>query len=143
MPPAGMPRPAEPAVDAFLSWLQTELDASAARHPNPGRPETLHRLNCTEYRNAIRDLLSLDLDVAHYLPADDSSYRFDNIGGALKMSQSLPERYLAAGKYDWQATAASSGRTRYGRPSVTHSGASRRRAGTAATNARGRGRGGL
>jgi hypothetical protein len=55
-------------------------------------------LNRTEYRNAIRDLLALDIDVVDFLPADDSSYGFDNIGGVLRMSQSLLERYLTAAK---------------------------------------------
>jgi mono/diheme cytochrome c family protein len=98
MPPAGMPRPPETSSDAFVPWLQTELDSAAARNPNPGRTETLHRLNRTEYHNAIRDLLTLDIDVTEYLPADDSSFGFDNIGGALNISQSLLERYLAAAR---------------------------------------------
>jgi mono/diheme cytochrome c family protein len=98
MPPAGLPRPAEPATDAFVSWLETRLDAAFAARPNPGRTEPLHRLNRTEYQNAIRDLLALDIDAADHLPADDSSYGFDNIAGALTISQSLLERYLAAAR---------------------------------------------
>ena len=66
--------------------------------PNPGRTETLHRLNRAEYRNTIRDLLGLELDIADFLPADDSSYGFDNIAGVLRMSQSLMERYLTAAR---------------------------------------------
>ena len=98
MPPAGMPRPDEPTTDRFVSWLQTELDRFAAAHPNPGRTEPLHRLNRTEYHNAVRDLLALDIDVADYLPADDSSYGFDNIASALNISQSLLERYMTAAR---------------------------------------------
>ena len=98
MPPAGMPRPDEPALDRFVSYLETALDAAAAAHPNPGRTEALHRLNRTEYRHAIRDLLALDIDVADFLPADSASYGFDNIAGALTVSQSLLERYLAAAR---------------------------------------------
>ena len=64
--------------------------------PNPGRTEPFHRLNRTEYRNAVRDLLALDLDVSSMLPADDASYGFDNIAGVLKMSPTLMEQYLAA-----------------------------------------------
>ena len=96
MPPAGRPRPDNAANQAFVSWLEVELDRAATANPNPGRTETFHRLNRAEYRNVIRDLLDLDIDVNEHLPADDASYGFDNMAGALKLSQSLMERYLAA-----------------------------------------------
>ncbi len=66
--------------------------------PNPGRTETFHRLNRSEYQNAIRDLLSIDVNIADLLPADDSSYGFDNIAGVLRISPALMERYLSAAK---------------------------------------------
>ena len=72
--------------------------SAAAERPDPGRTAPLHRLNRAEYRNAVRDLLALEVDVDALLPADDSSYGFDNMGTALRMSQSLLERYLAAAK---------------------------------------------
>jgi hypothetical protein len=96
MPPAGAPRPEKAAHDAFAAWLESDLDKHAAAHPNPGRTEPFHRLNRAEYRNAVRDLLDLDVDVAALLPADDVSYGFDNIAGVLKMSPTLMERYLVA-----------------------------------------------
>jgi hypothetical protein len=96
MPPVGEPRPPTEASFELAAWLETELDAAAAANPNPGRTEPFHRLNRTEYRNAIRDLLHLDVEVAELLPADDSSYGFDNIAGVLKLSPTLLERYLAA-----------------------------------------------
>ena len=96
MPPAGAPRPDKAAHDAFATWLESELDRNAAARPNPGRTEPFHRLNRAEYRNAVRDILDLDVDVASLLPADDVSYGFDNIAGVLKMSPTLMERYLAA-----------------------------------------------
>jgi hypothetical protein len=98
MPPAGSPRPDEPTYQRFLAKLQSDLDAAAARTPNPGHAEIVHRLNRIEYRNAIRDLLDVEVDVADLLPADDSSYGFDNIAGVLKMSPALVERYLAAAR---------------------------------------------
>ena len=98
MPPAGRPRPDGEAAVAFAGWLETELDRTAAENPDPGRTAPLHRLNRAEYRNAVRDLLALEVDVDALLPADDSSYGFDNIGTALRMSQSLLERYLAAAR---------------------------------------------
>ena len=63
MPPAGRPRPDKPVADSVASSLEAGLDRAAAEHPNPGRP-TLHRLNRIEYRNAIRDLLALEIDAA-------------------------------------------------------------------------------
>ena len=96
MPPAGRPRPDQAAHDRLLAWLEGELDRAAAARPNPGRTETFHRLNRTEYANVIRDLLALDIDAAALLPADDASYGFDNIAGVLRLNQSLMERYLAA-----------------------------------------------
>ena len=98
MPPAGRPRPDEAGTREFAAWLERDLDAAAAARPDPGRTAPLHRLNRAEYRNAVRDLLALEVDVDALLPADDSSYGFDNIGTALRMSQSLLERYLAAAR---------------------------------------------
>src|SRR5688572_25813521 len=78
MPPASEPRPDPAARAEFLSYLETELDTLAAERPNPGRP-ALHRVNRTEYANSIRDLLALDVDATALLPADDSSFGFDNV----------------------------------------------------------------
>jgi hypothetical protein len=96
MPPAGAPRAAKPVHDGFITWLEGELDRSATAKPNPGRTEPFHRLNRTEYRNAVRDLLGIEVDVASLLPGDDVSYGFDNIAGVQKMSPTLMERYLSA-----------------------------------------------
>lgn len=98
MPPAGRPRPDAERVQAFLGWLESELDEVWANRPNPGRTATFHRLNRTEYRNAIRDLLALEIEAVDFLPADDSSFGFDNIGGVLGMSQALLESYLNAAR---------------------------------------------
>ena len=98
MPPAGSRRPDAGTVQTLASWLESEIDRAAVARPNPGRTETIHRLNRAEYRNAIRDLLALDIDVASMLPADDMSYGFDNIAGVLKITPSLLDRYLAAAR---------------------------------------------
>ncbi len=94
MPPAGRPRPDTAVSAEVVTWLETELDRAALEHPNPGRP-TLHRLNRSEYRNAVRDLLALDIDVS-LLPADNAAYGFDNNADALTLSSALMERYLGA-----------------------------------------------
>jgi hypothetical protein len=96
MPPVGAARPDAAAREGLLNWLESALDRAAAANPNPGRTETFHRLNRNEYRNAIRDLLGVDLDMSSMLPPDDVSYGFDNIAGVLKISPTLMERYLGA-----------------------------------------------
>jgi hypothetical protein len=58
----------------------------------------LRHLNRTEYANAIRDLLDLNVDVSALLPADNSSYGFDNIADVLVVSPVLVERYLTAAR---------------------------------------------
>ncbi len=94
MPPAGMPRPDAAAITTLTSWLESDLDRNAVDHPNPGAP-AVHRLNRAEYRNAVRDLLDLDLDHSANLPPDDSGYGFDNIGDVLTVSPLHMEKYLA------------------------------------------------
>jgi hypothetical protein len=95
MPPQGRPRPPQAAVESFVNWLETSIDTTATARTNPGR-SPLHRLNRTEYGNAIHDLLALDINVTDLLPADDESDGFDNIADVLKVSPSLLEQYLAA-----------------------------------------------
>jgi len=96
MPPAGMPRPTPAEFEAAIAYLENELDKHAAANlPPPG----LHRLNRAEYKNAIRDLLAVDIDPGTYLPSDDSTRGFDNIAAALTLSPALLEGYTsAAGK---------------------------------------------
>jgi hypothetical protein len=95
MPPQGAPRPDEASAHAFVSWLETGIDASARTQVNPGRP-VLHRLNRSEYARVIHDLLDLEIDPATLLPPDDSSFGFDNIADSLGVSSTLQERYLDA-----------------------------------------------
>jgi hypothetical protein len=97
MPPLSMPRPDASTARAFTQWLQDELDRGAAAHPNPGRP-TIHRLNRTEYSNAVRDLLALDIKPGAMLPPDDTGYGFDNIGEVLSLAPVLIERYMSVAR---------------------------------------------
>jgi mono/diheme cytochrome c family protein len=96
MPPTNMPRPAPEVFEAWIRSMEGEMDKGAHPHlPAPG----LHRLNRTEYSNAIRDVLALEVDATKFLPVDDSTHGFDNQAGALTMSPALMEAYLsAAGK---------------------------------------------
>ena len=95
MPPPGRRRPENAAIARFTGELAAALDASAGAAPDPGRP-AVHRLNRTEYVNAVRDLLHLDVDGRALLPADDSGYGFDNNADVLAMSPALLDRYVAA-----------------------------------------------
>ncbi len=95
MPPQGNPRPEQASIDSFVNWLEISIDRAPKARTNPGR-SPLHRLNRTEYGNAIHDLFGLDINVADLLPADDESDGFDNIADVLKVSPSLLEQYLAA-----------------------------------------------
>lgn len=93
MPPPNTPQPSEADRRAMLTWLETSLDTAA--RPNPGRTETLRRLTRTEYQNAIRDLLALDIDTASLLPADESGHGFDNVLVG-DLSPTLLNRYVSA-----------------------------------------------
>ena len=72
MPPSGEPLPDDEAQQQVVAYLEDRLDAAAAAHPNPGR-KSVHRLNRTEYGNAIRDLLALDIDETTLLPNDSEA----------------------------------------------------------------------
>ncbi len=96
MPPPGLPRPDKDTYDRAVSSLEAALDAAATANPNPGRV-IVHRLNRTEYTNAVRDLLALDIDGRSLLPADEPDQQgFDNVAGVLSVSPRLLENYLAA-----------------------------------------------
>ena len=99
MPPAVARRPDNATRDAFVTWLETELDQAAATEPPRGRPMTAHRLNRLEYKNAVLDLLGLDVDIEALLPPDDADAEgFDNNAEVLSVSTTLMERYLTAAR---------------------------------------------
>ena len=99
MPPQPRPRPDRETYDGFRRWLEDELDRVAEARPNPGRTQAFHRLNQAEYRNVIRDLLDLEIDVDALIPADAPDRNgFDNIATSLSLSPALFERYVSAAK---------------------------------------------
>src|SRR5215213_4021323 len=95
MPPVGKERPDEATYTAVIASLESALDRAAAGHPMPGRTATIRRLTRTEYQNAVRDLLALDIDAAALLPSDESSYGFDNVTVG-DLSPTLLDRYVSA-----------------------------------------------
>ncbi len=97
MPPPDNPRPGHEDYTEFRVWLETQLDQVAANQINPGRTQAFHRLNQTEYRNVIRDLLHLEIDVDELIPADPpDQHGFDNNAEVLALSPVLMERYISA-----------------------------------------------
>jgi mono/diheme cytochrome c family protein len=97
MPPQGNPQPTDETRAALISMLATGLDREAAAAPDPGR-HVAHRLNRTEYANAVRDVLAVSIENQDLLPPDDSGYGFDNVADVLSMSPGLLERYLLAAR---------------------------------------------
>ena len=95
MPPQNMPHPTEAEYVGFTTWLAGSLDQAWQGKSTPGR-YVVHRLNRTEYGNAIRDLLALEIDVTELLPSDGADFGFDNIATSLRTSPLLLERYLTA-----------------------------------------------
>ena len=95
MPPPNMPQPPVADRQVLLDWLEASLDAAALRAPNPGRTEALRRLNRTEYQNAVRDLLAVEIDAGALLPQDESGHGFDNVNVS-DLSPMLLGRYISA-----------------------------------------------
>jgi len=99
MPPPGRPRPDIATYRATAIWLENEIDHAWLAKPNPGRIGAVQRLNRTEYNNAIRDLLKLDIDVKSQLPGDETADgSFDNFADSLTISTAHMERYLSVAR---------------------------------------------
>lgn len=95
MPPPKADQPTQPERDALVEGLHRELYAIDLANPDPGRV-TVRRLNRSEYRNTIRDLIGITFDPTIDFPQDDTGYGFDNIGDVLTLPPMLMEKYLAA-----------------------------------------------
>ena len=99
MPPGGSRRPDEADYDVVASWLEEEIDRPWAASPNPGRVGTVHRLNVTEYENAIRDLFAIEPEVRSLLPGDETADgSFDNFADVLSFTQTHQERHLSVAR---------------------------------------------
>jgi mono/diheme cytochrome c family protein len=96
MPPTNVSRPDNAAYDAAAGWLESEIDREAAAHVNPGRSAPLHRLNRSEYSNAIRDLIGVEVDAQGLLPPDEQAFGFENNAEALTIQPALLDRYVNA-----------------------------------------------
>ena len=97
MPPPGARQPKPEATDSLIVWLEASLDRAATQAHIPDQV-VLHRLNRKEYENAVRDLLSVEVNANELLPADDTAEGFDNIATALQVSPSFIEQYVIAAR---------------------------------------------
>jgi hypothetical protein len=100
MPPPTAPRPDAATYQAVVAQLEADIDRAWERNPNPGRINAVHRLNRSEYNNAVRDLFALDVDVRSLLPGDETAdASFDNVADVLSISTAHLERYLSVARY--------------------------------------------
>jgi hypothetical protein len=97
MPPKNRPQPTAEQVASLERWIKGSAFGLDPRNPDPGRV-TVRRLNRTEYRNTVRDLVGVDFDTDGEFPADDTGHGFDNIGDVLSLSPLLLEKYIAASR---------------------------------------------
>ena len=123
MPPTGKKRPDEQTYNAIVAQCASVLDNAASAHPNPGRTDTIRRLTRTEYQNAIRDLLAVEIDATSLLPNDESSHGFDNVTVG-NLSPTLLDRYVTAAEKISRLAVGISGRAPGGdtirvRPDIT------------------------
>lgn len=95
MPPLGEDRPDDATYNKIVSLISTSLDRAAAEKPNPGRTDTFRRLTRTEYQNAVRDLLGVEIDATALLPNDEPAHGFDNVTVG-NLSPTLMDRYVSA-----------------------------------------------
>jgi hypothetical protein len=96
MPPADADPLPTNAKKKLLAWIDEAVNKfDCELHARPGRP-VIRRLNSTEYRNTVRDLLRVDYEPAADFPGDDVGYGFDNIGDVLSLPPILLEKYLDA-----------------------------------------------
>jgi len=95
MPPPGNPQPKRADADALIATLETSIDANAKDHPQVGFVPA-QRLNRTEYSNAVKELLDVDIDPAEYLPPEIEVKGFTNVAAALSVSPSFVEQYVDA-----------------------------------------------
>ena len=99
MPPPGRRRPDPATYTAVAAHLEGALDAAWSADPYPGRGSAVHRINRTEYANAVRDLFALDVDVSDLLPGDETADgSFDNFADVLTISRAHLERYLSVAR---------------------------------------------
>ena len=97
MPPKGRSRPSAEETAQIEKWIKYSTFGIDPHNLDPGRV-TLRRLNRTEYRNTIQELMGVDFNAVGEFPPDDTGHGFDNISAVLTLSPLLLEKYIAAAK---------------------------------------------
>jgi hypothetical protein len=92
MPPPGNAQPSQEEINTLVGWLQNTLDKSSGVTAAGHVP--VQRLNRTEYANAVKDLLAVEIDPEQYLPADIEVEGFSNIAAALTVSPAFLDQYI-------------------------------------------------
>ncbi len=97
MPPPGHKQPDQAAINAFIAWMESHLDAAGHAHPDPGYV-VLHRLNRSEYARSVDEMLGVDVDPAALLPKETESDDFDDIANVLEVSPTFLDQYISAAR---------------------------------------------
>lgn len=110
MPPEDEKQPANAAKADFLDDLANVMVAARRTLGDQNGVITMRRLNRREYKNTLRELLGVDVNVSD-LPADSGAGGFDTVGANLFMSANQFEQYQVLGRealeeaFAWQAAA--------------------------------------
>ncbi len=105
MPPEGAPSPTDEERVILNEWFAEMVKVEGAcnsvandRNTNFYRGHVMsRRLTRTEYANAVRDLLGVEIDVSNLLPSDGSGgVGFDTTGDSLFLSPIHLENYIEA-----------------------------------------------
>ncbi len=97
MPPPGNPQPPNDRIHGFVSYMEDSLDAAATQKVNAPRV-ALHRMNRTEYANAVWELLRVRVNANQILPPDDESNGFNNVADVLQVSPAFVDAYVSAAR---------------------------------------------
>jgi hypothetical protein len=97
MPPPGNPQPPNDRIHSFVSYMEDTLDA-AATHKVDAPRVALHRMNRTEYANAVWELLRVRVNANQILPPDDESNGFNNVADVLQVSPAFVDAYVSAAR---------------------------------------------
>src|SRR6185295_12015643 len=97
MPPPGEKQPTVAEQRALEQWIKTGGFGLDPARPDPGRV-TVRRLNRTEYKNTLRDLIGVDFDAEAILPADDVGYGFKTLGAVWGLPPTRWERFSGAAR---------------------------------------------
>lgn len=91
MPPETHPQPTVDEVSQVVDWITEQTrQAELVLRENA---VVMRRLNRSEYKNTVRDLVGVDIDISGF-PQDPPASGFDNIGSSLSLSPMQLELYL-------------------------------------------------